>query len=227
MLQSLHALIVVLWTCPICMYAGRYALTRRVAFATCRRDVHSLTDLLQVLHLAELLHNKPKDPLCVKALQRRSAAYQVIAMDHGFTLYEMEANTRENQHEPCCRTASLDVPCCYYADLLPLLLLCRTASLDVPCCHYAELVRLMCLAAIMQTCFPCCYYAELLPLMCLAAVMQICFPCCYYATLDVPCCHYAELLPLMCLAAIMQICFPCCCYTDLLPLLQLLQNYFP
>lgn len=35
---------------------------------------------LQVLHLAEVLHNTPKHPLCVKALQRRAAAYQVRYM---------------------------------------------------------------------------------------------------------------------------------------------------
>jgi len=36
-----------------------------------------LHPLLQVLHLAEVLHNTPKHALCVKALQRRAAAYQV------------------------------------------------------------------------------------------------------------------------------------------------------
>lgn len=34
----------------------------------------------QVLHLAEVLHNTPKHPLCVKALQRRAVAFQVRQM---------------------------------------------------------------------------------------------------------------------------------------------------
>jgi hypothetical protein len=32
---------------------------------------------LQVLHIADFLHNKPHHPLCIKALQRRSAARKV------------------------------------------------------------------------------------------------------------------------------------------------------
>lgn len=45
--------------------------------STCRQSV--LYPLLQVLHLAEVLHNTPKHALCVKALRRRAAAYQVSA----------------------------------------------------------------------------------------------------------------------------------------------------
>ena len=32
---------------------------------------------VQVLHVAEFLHNRPKDPLCAKALQRRAVARKV------------------------------------------------------------------------------------------------------------------------------------------------------
>lgn len=38
---------------------------------------HCCVVSLQVLHLAEVLHNTPQHPLCVKALQRRAAAHQV------------------------------------------------------------------------------------------------------------------------------------------------------
>lgn len=31
-----------------------------------------------MLHLADVLYNNPKDMLCVKALQRRATAYQVL-----------------------------------------------------------------------------------------------------------------------------------------------------
>jgi hypothetical protein len=37
---------------------------------------------MQVLHLADVLHNTPNHPLCVKALQRRAAAYQVRLRRH-------------------------------------------------------------------------------------------------------------------------------------------------
>jgi len=33
--------------------------------------------LLQVLHLAEFLHNRPSDPICAKALWRRATARKV------------------------------------------------------------------------------------------------------------------------------------------------------
>lgn len=38
---------------------------------------HCCVVSLQLLHLAEVLHNTPQHPLCVKALQRRAAAHQV------------------------------------------------------------------------------------------------------------------------------------------------------
>lgn len=37
---------------------------------------------LQVLHIADALHNTPRDPLCVKALQRAAAARQALGQ-HG------------------------------------------------------------------------------------------------------------------------------------------------
>ena len=37
----------------------------------------TLQHKLQVLHLAEFLHNRPSDPMCAKALWRRAAARKV------------------------------------------------------------------------------------------------------------------------------------------------------
>jgi len=33
---------------------------------------------MQVLHIADVLHGRPNDPLCVKALQRRAAALEAL-----------------------------------------------------------------------------------------------------------------------------------------------------
>jgi hypothetical protein len=43
----------------------------------------------QVLHIADALHNRPRDPLCVKALQRRAAALQGLDQ-HGRAVADLE-----------------------------------------------------------------------------------------------------------------------------------------
>lgn len=42
-----------------------------------QRSEINMTTVIQVLHLAEFLHNRPTDPLCAKALWRRAAARKV------------------------------------------------------------------------------------------------------------------------------------------------------
>ena len=66
--------------CIVCCCPAAVLQQHKNAVQACftyHLNLGMLTFLLQVLHLAEVLHNTPKHPLCVKALQRRAAAYQV------------------------------------------------------------------------------------------------------------------------------------------------------
>lgn len=73
-------------------HASKVGATRYSEQASCTASTHApcstlhatsrppppLCPCIQVLHLADLLHDAPKDPLCVKAYLRRAAAYEVM-----------------------------------------------------------------------------------------------------------------------------------------------------